>query len=153
MLIACPHYPCIQSPPTLWWSWDFGYVSVPMREVSLIQGCLLRAFSKSQLVCWSTLLGSGKLGYTACEASSFKYPGQEAYSVKYLTTILRRYIIGSVCNAESRATCTRRWNIGYQYMLDNSANSVCLNKLHVATCAALNLVCPHKATPPRNTPC
>ena len=88
-----------------------------MREVSLIQGCLLRAFSKSQLVCWSTLLGSGKLGYTACEASSFKYPGQEAYSVKYLTTILRRYIIGSVCNAESRATCTRRWNIGYQYML------------------------------------
>ena len=26
----------------------------------------------------------------------------------------------------------------------NSANSVCLNKLHVATCAALNLVCLHK---------
>ena len=38
--------------------------------------------------------------------------------------------------------------------LNNSAsNSVCLNEFHVATCAALNLVCLHRATPPGNTPC
>ena len=38
--------------------------------------------------------------------------------------------------------------------LNNSAsNSVCLNKFHIATCAALNLVCLHRATLPGNTPC
>ena len=37
--------------------------------------------------------------------------------------------------------------------LNNSAsNGVCLNEFHVATCAALNLVCLHKATLPGNTP-
>ena len=30
---------------------------------------------------------------------------------------------------------------------------MCLNKLKVASCAALNLVCLHKATLPGNTPC
>ena len=38
--------------------------------------------------------------------------------------------------------------------LNNSAsNSVCLNQFHIATCAALNLVCLHRATLPGNTPC
>ena len=34
-----------------------------------------------------------------------------------------------------------------------ASNSMCLSELHVATCAALNLVCLHKATLPGNTPC